>query len=188
MLILEADKSNLEVLQKELVTSGSANVYSVEFGFNEDWNEIDRVAVFTNGTEIISIPLDETNQCQVPWEVMKEPNKRLKGGVFGTKGETVVLPTIWADLGVIQQGVTMGAEPSAPTPDAYQKILGMIGEMAGLTTEHKDTLVGAINEANRGGSGGGIASDEISTIRVLDLAEYEALPTKDAKTLYFIRG
>lgn len=35
---------------------------------------------------------------------------------------------------------------------------------------------------------GGITSQEIQTIRVLDLGEYEALESKDAHTLYLIRG
>ena len=42
-----------------------------------------------------------------------------------------------------------------------------------------------------GGSGGGsgdIYSPEINNIRVLDRAEYDALPAKGAKTLYLIRG
>lgn len=39
------------------------------------------------------------------------------------------------------------------------------------------------------GSGtGNIFSAEISVIKVLDKAEYDALKVKDPKTLYFIRG
>ena len=40
-----------------------------------------------------------------------------------------------------------------------------------------------------GGSGGGnVSSAQISTIVALDRAEYDALASKDAKTLYLIRG
>lgn len=40
-----------------------------------------------------------------------------------------------------------------------------------------------------GGSGGGnVSSAQINTIVALDRAEYDALATKDAKTLYLIRG
>lgn len=34
----------------------------------------------------------------------------------------------------------------------------------------------------------GIVSQDITSLRVLDRAEYEALPSRDAGTLYFIRG
>lgn len=54
MLILEADKNNLKVLQKELVTSGSVSLFR-GVRLNEDWDGMNRVAVFTNGIEMISI-------------------------------------------------------------------------------------------------------------------------------------
>ncbi len=187
MLILEADKNNLKVLQKELVTSGSVNVYPVEFRLNEDWDGMNRVAVFTNGIEMISIPLDGTNQCQIPWEVMTEPNRQLRVGIFGTEGETVVLPTIWANLGIIQQGTTMGDEPQEPTPGIYQNLQRMIGNLADLTTEHRDSLVEALNEVHQSDAGF-ISSQQIRTIQVLDRGEYDALMEKDPQTLYLIRG
>lgn len=36
--------------------------------------------------------------------------------------------------------------------------------------------------------GGNVSSAQINTIVVLDLAEYDSLAVKDAKTLYLIRG
>lgn len=38
------------------------------------------------------------------------------------------------------------------------------------------------------GGSGIVSSAQINTIVVLDLAEYDALAVKDAKTLYLIRG
>ena len=38
------------------------------------------------------------------------------------------------------------------------------------------------------GDGGGIYSPDITSIKVMDRAEYDALPTKGTKTLYLIRG
>ena len=38
------------------------------------------------------------------------------------------------------------------------------------------------------GETGGIYSPDITIIRVLDRAEYEALPEKDSATLYFLKG
>lgn len=39
-----------------------------------------------------------------------------------------------------------------------------------------------------GTGSGNVSSKEINVIKVLDLAEYEELPEKDARTLYLIRG
>lgn len=39
-----------------------------------------------------------------------------------------------------------------------------------------------------GGGSGNVSSSEISIIKVLDKAEYDALEVKDPTTLYLIRG
>ena len=41
----------------------------------------------------------------------------------GTNGGTVVLPTIWAQLGEIREGVSLGSNAQPPTPDVYSQIL-----------------------------------------------------------------
>lgn len=155
MFLLKANKNRLEVMEKELVTSGSVNVYLVSFQFNEDWEGLSRIAVFSAGNVTISLPLDETNQCQIPWEVMECPKLSLMAGVYGMREGAIVLPTIWASLGIIRPGVTTGAEPSPPTPDAYQKVLAEIGNLEDLTTADKSSLVAAINEIHETGGGGG---------------------------------
>ena len=40
----------------------------------------------------------------------------------------------------------------------------------------------------QGGGGGNVSSAQIDTIVSLDRAAYDALPVKDAKTLYLIEG
>jgi hypothetical protein len=42
--------------------------------------------------------------------------------------------------------------------------------------------------AGGGSGGGGIASAQIDEIRVLTKSEYDALPEKDARTLYLLEG
>lgn len=90
-----------------MITSGSVNVYDVQFTFNNDWNNLDRIACFRAGGVMIQIPLDETGTTTVPWEVMVEPNVILYVGVYGRNCETgdVVLPTIWVMTVTIQVGV-----------------------------------------------------------------------------------
>ena len=41
---------------------------------------------------------------------------------------------------------------------------------------------------SEGGGSGNVSSADISTIVVLDRAEYDALAVKDTKTVYLIRG
>lgn len=156
MIQLHAEKNCLTVVEPELLTSGSVNVNTVSIEFSADWDGLSRVAVFASSTTQISIALDSTNQCFIPWECLVTPNLNLRVGVYGTQGTTIVLPTIWASLGVIRPGVTTGAEPSPPTPDAYQKVLAEIGNLEDLTTADKSSLVAAINEVHETGGGGGM--------------------------------
>lgn len=99
------------------------NVYTVAFSFDSIWDGLDRTAVFQAGDSKISVILDDTNQCQIPWEVLENPRRTLGVGVYGTRNGTVVLPTVWASLGEIKQGVSLGDNNQPPTPDVYGQIL-----------------------------------------------------------------
>lgn len=129
MFELRADKNNLTVLTREMLTSGSVNVYRVRFEFSSDWDGLNRVAVFRAGNTSTSMALSaEDWETDIPWEALQSPGVRLYGGVYGTRGETVVLPTIWADLGYIQTGVSLGDESRPPTPDLWEQELSKKGD------------------------------------------------------------
>lgn len=193
MFRLYAKKNILDVNQVETVTSGSVNVYQCQFQFDNAWDGLERTAVFQAGDESISILLDDTGICVVPWEVLQDAKRTLYAGVYGTKNGNVVLPTIWRNLGEIRQGVSPGDSAQPPTPSVYEQILAEIGNLDELDTETKESLVAAINElyATGGGGGGGsgnVSSQEIDTIRVLTLEEYQQIENPDARTEYHIMG
>lgn len=123
MFALYADKTKLTVRQKELLTSGSENIYAVRFEFSSDWDGLARTAVFRRGETAIPMLPDAAGECQIPWEVLTESGSHLEAGVYGTRGEDVVLPTVWADLGRIFQGAALSDKLPDPTPDMYQQIL-----------------------------------------------------------------
>ena len=193
MFKLSVNKVHMSVIQRETVTSGSVNVYLVQFDFDSAWDGLERTAVFQSGDDKVSVLLDSTNMCQIPWEVLENPRRTLEAGVYGTKNGNVVLPTMWAALGTIKEGVHPGESAQPPTPSVYEQILADIGNLDELETTHKDSLVDAINELWLTGGGGGtgsgnVSSPDIGTIRVLDRGEYDGLQEKDPTTLYFIKG
>ena len=127
--ILYAEKNKLTVRKRGPVTSGSANVYPVQFEFSGDWDGLARTAVFQADGDPVSVLLDDSNRCGIPWETLVKHGVRLRAGVYGTKGGDTVLPTIWADLGEILQGVTMpdgGTYP--PTPELWEQALAGKGD------------------------------------------------------------
>ncbi len=108
------------------ITSGTVGL-PVEFTFDSQWDGLTRVAVFRAGC--ITKTVDATQEKGVvPWEVLVRPDVWLTVGVYGTNDEgTVVIPTIWANVSAIQQGVTPSVDPSTdPTLPIWQEIKNYI--------------------------------------------------------------
>ena len=122
------NKSGITIKRREAVVSGGTNIYWTRFTFSQDWDGLARMAVFHGGEETVGVLLDETNECAIPWEVLVKPRVRLKVGVYGTRGEDVVLPTVWADCGFILEGAVPGKDAQLPTPDVYQQIMSAVQE------------------------------------------------------------
>lgn len=113
-----------------MLTSGSVNVYNVQFKFSSDWDDLEKTVAFTDGIgEPILTRVNELNQCKIPWECLQTAGRELKVGVQGVKDATVILPTIWASLGKIKQGVTLGEMTQEPTPEIYNQILQSVQEV-----------------------------------------------------------
>jgi len=125
MFIFYANKNLLTVHQKEPITSGSANTYRVQFEFSPDWDGLTRTACFRSGGQTISVLLDETGRCVIPWEVTRpgDSGKRLFAGVCGSDISGTVLPTIWADCGVIQPGASGESAAKPPTPRPLEMVI-----------------------------------------------------------------
>jgi hypothetical protein len=111
------------------------SVNQCHFEFSEDWDGLTRTAVFSCAGKAVSVVLDDTNTCAIPWETLSYPNRGLEVGVYGALGVDVVLPTIWTSLGTVLEGVKLGDNAAEPTPDVYQQILAQIeaGKLKGDT-------------------------------------------------------
>lgn len=145
MFSLYADKNNLTLKAREMLTSGSVNVYQAQFEFSADWDGLTRTAVFQAGSVSRSVLLDESGTCTVPWEVLKTPGISLAAGVYGEKDGEVVLPTIWARLGLIMEGAAPGEDDQPPTPDLWEQELA---KKQDKLHGQSDQLVGFDNQGN----------------------------------------
>jgi hypothetical protein len=121
-------KSSLTVLQKDIITSGSVNAYEVKFQFDNDWDDMERIAVFRVGKKSVSIPLDDANTCKIPWECVCENDigKEVLVGVYGMVDTTIVLPTVWAGLGNLKEGCSLGSTALPATPSIAEQILAQV--------------------------------------------------------------
>lgn len=142
MFQLYADKNQLTVRQREAVTSGSVNAFRVCFQFSEDWEGLERTAVFRCGDASASVLPDGEGECAVPWEVLTVPGQRLEAGVCGFRGGELVLPTIWASLGVVLEGASPGAEAGPPTPELWRQELDRKADALALEGQALSLLSG----------------------------------------------
>ena len=135
MFVLYAEKNTLSVREKEPVTSGSVNVYPVQFEFSEDWDRLEKTVIFQAGCVEKAVSLTN-GACTVPANVLSEPGYYLMAGVCGRQGGSTVLPTVWANLGMILEGAVPGEEPEAPEPvpppDGWQEALDSKGDNLSL--------------------------------------------------------
>lgn len=159
MFILKASKTQLTMDQREPVTSGSVNVYDVKFEFSTDWDGLTKTATFKAGSDARSIILNESGRCVIPWEVLSSHGRQLTAGVCGTKGEEIVLPTIWTNLGTILEGATVGEGAQPPTPDLWEQELDRKGDALkydglNLSLMSGEKTLSTVEIA--GGGGGGI--------------------------------
>lgn len=95
-----------------LLTGGMVGV-PVEFTFDEDWTELVKTALFRAGDVVISIH-ELRDTVFAPWEVLKKANCTLYVGVCGTAQDgALVIPTLWAQVGMIQPGADVESTPAA---------------------------------------------------------------------------
>ena len=104
------------------ITSGTVGL-PIEFSFDSQWDGLRKVAVFRAGHTTMCVDNPKAGTT-VPWEVLVKPNVWLSIGVYGTNTEgTVVIPTIWANVCVIQVGVNPDSDPSTdPTLPIWQSL------------------------------------------------------------------
>ena len=144
-IIIEVRKGMLSAIGQENFTSGSVNVYKVQFRFSKDWDGLTRTAIFKAGKQYRSVLLDKSDGCTVPWEMFVKPHVHLLAGVCGTQEENVVVRTVWLDLGIIQPGAIVGEKTQLPTPDTWEQELA---KKQDKLTGQPDQLVGFDSQGN----------------------------------------
>lgn len=140
-------------VQSEPLTSGMVG-QTVEFEYSTDFDGLTLTAVFTNGKKTVDV-LNPDKQCAIPHEVLDTVGTVVKVGIYAVKGNELVIPTVYATIGIVLKGADPSGDASVdPTLPVWAQIKGLIGNLDDLETDAKDNLVAAINEAAQSGGGG----------------------------------
>ena len=123
---LHATNKDLVIKECERLISGSVNVYTCEFTFDESWDGYSVTAVFSVGNRLVNMAVVD-GKCDIPVEVLR-PNARLRVGIFGTDGSKS-RPTTYSDWIPVEQGADMtGKAGEPPTPSVYEQWMNALDE------------------------------------------------------------
>ena len=128
MFEIRVNKNIVSVQETEPLISGSASVYKCRFSFDASWDGFFRSAVFRVGSMVKTIPLDGTDTCELPWELLDKKHIGLpvEVSVYGVKGETEILPTTWDKLGRVRRGSEPGEDAKEFSPSVYDRIVSLV--------------------------------------------------------------
>ena len=116
------------------ITAGTVGL-PVQFTFDSQWDGLAKVAVFQAGYATKTAGL-VNGATVVPWEVLRIPGVWLSIGVYGTNADgSVALPTVWANVRVIQQSANPNGEPSSDGT-AAKRIYEAAENAAGRSEEY----------------------------------------------------
>ena len=152
MIHFYANQRSAMCLSQDKITTGSVGI-PVEFGFSSDWDELCKVAVFRGSGRSADVILSGTS-CVVPPEVLSEAGGMLCVGVYGTDGEEIVIPTVFAEAGPILLGAEpSGAEPTPETQTLAQQILAALEEAKAIAQSVRDDADNGVFDGPAGPQG-----------------------------------
>ena len=150
----------LEVLQPKIVAD-TIDYLEAQFYFkSSEWDDCEKWAHFRNGDNNYSIKLnngkvakkDHLNLGAGVWEIWLHGSEFVDGALSERITTNIVTITV-------ETTGTIEGDPLPLTPEGEaERILAMIGNLSDLSTEEKQTLVAAINEAASKGGGGAVSS------------------------------
>ena len=142
---IEVTGNIARVIEKpQRIVAGTVGL-PVEFTFDSRWDGLIKTALFSDGAKVIQVKESESMDT-VPWEVLKHHGRWLMIGVYGENADgTEAVPTIWANVSVINPGAYPGVTPGLPSPaPVWQKLANNIEELASLQNTTKEELLADI--------------------------------------------
>ena len=135
-------------VQSEPLTSGMVG-QPIHFEYSHDFDGLAVTAVFTDGKNTVDV-VNPGNECIIPHEVLTTVGAVVKVGIYAVRGDELVIPTIYAHIGVVLKGADPSGDVSIdPTLPVWAQTQALIGNLSQIETETKDSLVAAINEVKQ---------------------------------------
>ena len=132
-IIVQAQKASCRKSSEERITTGMVGK-QVSFDFSAEWDGLVKTAVFEGSGVKKDVTLSG-DAAVIPHECLTAPGGMLRVGVYGTDG-TIQTPTVYTDIGQIEQGADPSGDTSAdPTLPIWAQLQAMIVKPVEKTAE-----------------------------------------------------
>ena len=164
MIKVRYSKVNGRCMLREPLTSGIVG-QMIHFEYSHDFDGLMITAVFTDGKNTINV-INPGSECIIPHEVLTTVGATVKVGIYAVRGDELVIPTVYATIGVVLKGADpSGDESTEPSLPVWAQTQAMIGNLNALDTQAKENLVLAINEVKNTADGKQDIISDLETIR-----------------------
>lgn len=157
MFQLICDKNKCWVEQRDTLTqySKGSDTVRIRLSYSQEWDDLNKIAVFRAYDTQIDVAV-ASSEIEIPVNVLLKPNVHLMVGIYGISDTgNVVIPTVWANLGIIQPAPnpTDAGNYGPPALDLYAQLAA---------------LVKAAEDAAQVAASGTYASEVTFSVRVSD--------------------
>lgn len=162
MFQLYFDKNKAWVTERETLTvfSQGYDAVEIDMNFSDDWSGLAKIAVFRAYDTQIDIAVTGSS-VEIPVNVLLKPNVHLLFGLYGVSSDgKTVIPTVWADLGIIQPAANPTDSDNYGPP-----ALGLYAQVSALAAEAAAAAAQAIS-----GNYSGTLTFSISSAGVLSVS------------------
>lgn len=134
MIIITALSTHASAAKTEELVAGRVGM-EAQFHFSKEWEGLSKVAVFEAGNIAKDVAIFDVS-CVVPHECMIE-GAELRVGIYGTsESGDVVIPTVYALVGVVKKGADpSGDESYPPTQDFGEQVLAAASNAVRIAEE-----------------------------------------------------
>jgi hypothetical protein len=150
MIEIEVSKASAVYIDgRETLTSGRVGL-KVKLVFSGDWQGLIKTAVCIGSGTTLGTVVASDGTFTVPHECMAEAGGQLKIGVCGMNADgTVVIPTVYCALGVIEEGaIPSGETGEEPTPSAFNQLMAIANEAIDKAKTVRDEAASSAQAAN----------------------------------------
>lgn len=142
MITFAANVRSASARSDDAITTSSVGI-PVQLVLADEFMGLAKTLVFRAGSTTVDVVLvGDATEAVVPPDVLTTVGLWLGIGIYAADGDgNVVIPTVWASAGLIQQGtVPSGVDPSEPTPS-------WVAQVQSIASEASENAESALNKA-----------------------------------------